>query len=288
MTACLPRSARQLQGEPQDTSNAAQPAQEPATEEPSGEQTNLPPVADCAELPSSESNLYQLLSLDGSNSYDPEGGEVTFLWELDDIPYGSMTQISDPQSKLTLIQPDLVGQYVASLIVTDEEGQTDKCKLVIEATPSQRLWVELIWNIQGDNLDLHLLSPAAAQEENWYQFLLSEDCYSGNCEEGLEWGDPNSTNDNPQIVFDPDYAQGEEGLGPEVIFIPQPQEQIYTVVVHDVETELGTGENNFTIQVYLDGQLALRTDQDAPAEGHYLRVAEIDTSNWTASLISNE
>ena len=129
--------------------------------------------------------------------------------------------------------------------------------------------------------------PTAAQEENWYQFLLGEDCYSGNCEDGLEWGDPNSTNDNPQIVFNDAFANGETGLGPEVIFIPQPQAQIYTVVVHDVQTELGEGENNFTVQVYLDGELTLRTDQVAPAEGHYLRVAEIDTTNWTATTIFN-
>ena len=287
LAACLPRSARQLQGEAQDSAAVLEPSEEPASEEPSEETANLPPVAQCTEISSSDSFLYQLLSLDGSESYDPEGGDLTFLWELDNAPYGSMTQIAEPQSKLTLMQPDLVGRYVASLVVTDDLGQTDKCKLVVQAAPSQRLWVELIWNVQGDNLDLHLLSPAAAQEDNWYQFLLGEDCYSGNCEDGLEWGDPNSTNDNPQIVLNEEFAHGETGLGPEVIFIPQPQEQTYTVVVHDVATELGLNENNFTVQVYLDGELALRTDQVAPEEGHYLRVAEIDTTSWTATAISN-
>lgn len=276
LIGCLPRDARVMRGEGLDTAPIEEPSGEPS--QPSDEEpTKLPPNAVCSELPDTVSLVNQQLSFDGSSSFDPDAEELTFEWDLKIKPPGSAAQIENLTAQSTSFQPDLTGQYVAQLVVTNQSGLTDKCKYVFDAVPEQDIWIELYWSLAGDDIALHLLTSNAAASDNWFNFLLDEDCHDNNCVEGLEWGDASTTEDNPQIIFDEDNSKG-----PQVIYIKEPQPDVFRVVIQDrnLDTDSTLSQDNtLTIKVFMSGQERLRKVIYAPEEGTYVNIADIDIPN---------
>jgi hypothetical protein len=78
-----------------------------------------PPVADAGPnitgLEGSEA------CLDGSNSHDPGGGELSFTWELVSLPEGSALTTADltGAGETTCFEPDAPGTYAIALVVTN-------------------------------------------------------------------------------------------------------------------------------------------------------------------------
>jgi hypothetical protein len=64
-----------------------------------------------------------LVRLDGTESFDPENTELTYLWTLVSKPEGSAAVLSDPQSAAPSFEADLAGAYTFELVVTDGAGQ---------------------------------------------------------------------------------------------------------------------------------------------------------------------
>ncbi|MDJ0944568.1 MAG: PKD domain-containing protein [Kiloniellales bacterium] len=64
-----------------------------------------------------------LVTLDGSGSSDPDGDAVTFSWALLQVPEGSAAALSDPGVARPTFTADLVGSYVAQLIVAEAAGE---------------------------------------------------------------------------------------------------------------------------------------------------------------------
>jgi hypothetical protein len=282
LVGCLPRDARVQRGEGLDTAQIEEPSEEPS--QPSDEEpTKLPPNAVCSELSDTVSLLNQQLSFDGSNSFDPDGEALSYQWDLKIQPPGSASQIESLTESSTSFQPDLTGQYVSQLVVSNQSGLTDKCKYVFDAIPEQGIWVELYWSLEQDDIALHLLTANAAAADNWFNFLLDEDCHDSNCSDGLEWGDSSSTEDNPHILFDEDNTKG-----PQVIYIEEPQQEVFRVLVQDRNTETSSTldtVNTLTIKVYMSGQERLRKVINAPEEGSYLHIADIDVPNNEARAL---
>jgi hypothetical protein len=75
------------------------------------------------------------VTLTGSGS-DPDGGSVTFQWSVSSAPLGSSAQPATPNSATTDFTPDVPGDYLLRLCVTDDEGQTACCTVQITAAPS--------------------------------------------------------------------------------------------------------------------------------------------------------
>ena len=275
---CLPRNARVSRGEPLDSAwIEEQPIVEPS--EPSEEEPiKLPPNAICYDLPENVELLNQPFSFDGSDSFDPDGEELTYFWDLKRKPPGSAALISNVNEKSTTFRPDLTGQYIAQLEVTNQSGLTDTCKYVFSATPEQGIWVELYWDLLQDDIALHLLTSHASNYDNWFNIFQNEDCNDTNCTEGLEWGDSATKEDNPYIIFN-----SANPTGPQVIYIEKPQADVYQVVVQDrnsnSESNLNA-TNQLHINVYLSGELRFRSENiEAPAEGTYEKIVDIDIAN---------
>ncbi|MEZ4448962.1 MAG: hypothetical protein R3B09_05720 [Nannocystaceae bacterium] len=94
---------------------------------------NQPPVADAG--PDAAVVIGALVVLDASNSFDPEGGSLTYAWELVQVPPGSMAELVDTNSATPSFTADVVGDYVVALVVNDGELDGGPDLVVIEALP---------------------------------------------------------------------------------------------------------------------------------------------------------
>ncbi len=66
------------------------------------------------------------VTLDGSKSYDPDGGDITYAWQLVSRPDGSSATLANPTTVKPTFVADVQGDYVADLTVTDSEHLTSR------------------------------------------------------------------------------------------------------------------------------------------------------------------
>jgi hypothetical protein len=80
---------------------------------------NAPPVAiagpDVVVAPGAQ------VSLDGTDSYDPEAAPLTYSWLLASAPSTSAASLAAPDTAMTMLVPDVAGVYIVSLVVSDGE-----------------------------------------------------------------------------------------------------------------------------------------------------------------------
>jgi sugar lactone lactonase YvrE len=96
---------------------------------------NSPPVANAGV----DLNVItgQVVTLNGSESYDPEGAMITFLWAFVGVPAGSsvtIASLSDVTSAKPKFTPDVDGTYRLQLIVNDSVLDSLPDEVVISAT----------------------------------------------------------------------------------------------------------------------------------------------------------
>ncbi len=66
------------------------------------------------------------VTLDGSKSYDPDGGSITYAWQLTSLPALSSATLANPTNVKPTFVPDVQGDYTASLTVTDTQALTSQ------------------------------------------------------------------------------------------------------------------------------------------------------------------
>lgn len=69
-----------------------------------------------------KSNLFEKLSLDGGESIDIDGHELTYDWSVVSKPTGSDITVTDSQSVVGIFYPDVKGDYTIQLSVSDGYG----------------------------------------------------------------------------------------------------------------------------------------------------------------------
>ncbi len=74
------------------------------------------------------------ITLDGNGSYDPDGGILTYAWQLAVRPSGSAAALSNPALPNPTFIADVRGEYRISLVVTDSAGlQSQADEVVVTA-----------------------------------------------------------------------------------------------------------------------------------------------------------
>lgn len=96
---------------------------------------NQPPVANAGQ--DQQVRLGDLVTLDGRNSYDPDGDLITYRWTITETPSGSGASLSHPTSVMPTFVPDRPGNYIIVLTVNDGrvDGSPDDV-VVIAAQPN--------------------------------------------------------------------------------------------------------------------------------------------------------
>lgn len=182
------------------------------------------------------------VTLDGSDSYDPSGTDLTYRWELTETPDTSQASLQSTNQDTTEFLADVAGPYEVQLQVTNAMGLVSSpAKCPIEGIPDDEIHIELSWDGPRADLDLHLLDGRDAQ-----LFEKPGDCTW--CNPNPSWGSGGS-GDDPRLDLD-----DRGGYGPENINIRTPASGRYEVAVHYFE-EHGDGPVTATVKVFLGREI---------------------------------
>ena len=187
------------------------------------------------------------LTMDGSQSYDPNGNTpLLYDWDLLDQPEGSTTKIDDSDSATTPFFVDVAGLYTLSLTVQNSIGLDSEPVLCsFNAVPDESIHVELSWDTNNSDLDIHLVQQGSGDPDD-NLFSLDGDCCW--CNPNPSWGEF-GTSDDPSLSLD-----NRLGYGPEAVHIESPYDGDYNIFVHYFSNN-GGGATTATVKVYLDGQV---------------------------------
>lgn len=211
-----------------------------------------------------------VLELNATSSHDVEGRISYYQWDVI-LPPGAQPSFSpNEESPTPFFNLDVVGDYLFSLRVYDEQG-VESCvpdEFRVLVAPEETIYVELVWDTPGDStntdtgpgrgtdLDLHFLHPLGQWNNPEYASWAIGDCHWMNKEPN--WGDVSSTSDDPRFVRE-DY----DGWGPEMITLNQPESNADAPITYSVGVYYfaahGYGESDATVRLYVYGDLAFES-----------------------------
>ena len=93
--------------------------------------TNLFPFANAG--PDQTVHAGTTVDLDGSASYDPEVGSLSYVWEFAGKPTGSTIALTNADSANPSFIADQVGDYTIKLVVTDDGGLSSEDYVIVSA-----------------------------------------------------------------------------------------------------------------------------------------------------------
>ena len=267
-----------------DTSDPPEELPPEETAEPEPEPEPEIPVALCDVTPNPVSPPFESATWVGNNSYDPDGGSIVeYSWELISLPGGSTSVMPTGSGNRYPFTPDMAGDYVGQLVVTNNAGlESEPCEVILSSNPAENLWIEMFWEFPDDDMDLHLLAPGGTYNNS------ATDCYYSNCTPSVEWlydmdwGIAGYEGDDPSLDLD-DIA----GTGPENINILDPQtDGVYTVIVHDYQGSTSDvyGPNEVTVNIYINGTLEWTDTRSISGDNTVNEFAQV---NWSTGTVTS-
>jgi RHS repeat-associated protein len=96
---------------------------------------NRPPVANAGQ--DQNVTVGDLVTLDGRNSFDPDGDLITYNWTMMEKPLDSAATLTNPTSVMPTFVPDKPGNYLIALTVSDgQANSTPDDVMIIAARPN--------------------------------------------------------------------------------------------------------------------------------------------------------
>ena len=184
-------------------------------------------------------------------------------WEVLETPEGTDPALLNPQREGPLFALDLplAGTYVLRLVITNERGvqsqPSETSDLILVATPTSRLHLQMVWDDDENDQDLHLVYA----DGNPFVFEGRFDCFWAQCRPGCQ-----NEGCTPALWFE-HYAPFEvanprldkddqRGLGPENINVDLPLPGNYDIYAHYFA--LVSNHNlptRVTVRLWIDGML---------------------------------
>ncbi|MEW5847689.1 MAG: hypothetical protein AB2A00_02705 [Myxococcota bacterium] len=198
--------------------------------------------------------------LDGAQSSDPQGDPIVFSWTLT-VPEGSAATLDGTTAAAVHFVPDVAGEYVASLTVTDSLGQSS-VPAVVTVMARQRFALRTIleWESGGD-VDIHLLAPGGT-------LFGSGDCHFA--DPRPEWGNELS-DDNPTLIHDTESAPGLEEIA-----VVEPAPGTYALYAHYFDA-YDQGAAMVSARIIIDerSEVALQRNQNLAGSCALWHVADV-------------
>jgi hypothetical protein len=183
------------------------------------------------------------VTLTGIASYDPGGYlPLTYEWSVVTQPGGADVAPTDPAGVSTGLWLPVAGTWVVELVVTNTIGvRSAPAKHTIEVTPGDDLWIELTWDTNDTDFDLHLAQQGVD--------LFGGDGDCNYCNQNPDWA-TTSSDDDPDLALD-----NVAGYGPEDVRLKSPEDGEYPIRVHYYD-DFGGGTTTATVNVWIAGVLA--------------------------------
>src|SRR5690606_19069798 len=106
------------------------------------QETNQPPVANAG--PDQQARVNETVYLDGSGSYEPDGDPILgWNWYFGSKPPGSTAEIINAHTSAPSFVPDIAGEYVIELVVSDGELDSEPDQVTIYVTVDSFVFTEL-------------------------------------------------------------------------------------------------------------------------------------------------
>jgi hypothetical protein len=212
----------------------------------------------------------------GTDSVPASTAIETYEWSLAQKPVGSVTVIAPADQSFAELGVDLAGAYVVSLTVYDLDGirSCAPATATINVVPTEDLVVQLVWEHEDADLDLHLV------REGGTVFTHDDDCYFSNREPaGAPWSD--NPDENPVLDHDDD-----EGYGPENLNIKHPAAgSHWTLLVHYWNKKTDQSPRvDATVRIFAYGQQVLELTRTFEDDQQLWTAAEIDWSSVPLEL----
>lgn len=168
----------------------------------------------------------------------PSGSAYRFAAEYQSADTNALTATGAQ----TMFVSPIVGRYSIRAQARDAQGRTGFCNTEVESL-GHGLRVELRWNTQGTDVDLHMISSNAPR------WVTNDDCYYANRQpDAAQMVEPQ------RRWLDVDDVDGE---GPENIRVDSPLvDREYVVGVHYYSSHGQNNATNATITVYCGEQMA--------------------------------
>lgn len=205
---------------------------------------------------------------------DPYQEIVGYRWDVEQRPNGSTSVPTAPNATTTQFFVDLAGDYLLRLSALQARGDpVASCTVAMHSVPPQHLHIQLVWDTDRSDVDLHLLGP---QGGNYFSTMdPRSDCYYSH--KRAAWGDPTQDDDATLDIDDVN------GRGPENINIIAPKNGTYTLGVHYYCNHSITTPTTATVRIFCNGVLRRELQRAFTTAKQFWDVATID---WDSCAIT--
>ncbi|MBI5493584.1 MAG: hypothetical protein HY904_01075 [Deltaproteobacteria bacterium] len=232
------------------------------------------PGATCSCPSAVDAVPLQTLSLTATCT-DPDGTIGSYRWAVETRPGGSTSNPTPEDQPATSFFLDLAGDYVLRFQGLPLRGDpVATCTVPIHVVPPQNLHIQLVWDTDSSDVDVHLLGPDGGA---YFSSTEPGDCYYSN--RTTSWGSASADDDATLDIDDVN------GFGPENINVLSPAAGTYTLGVHYYCAHGASPPTRATLRVYCNGQLAREMQRDFSLSRQFWDVATIA---WPACNVTED